>query len=68
MMTEKPFYLSKTVWGALVTLGALIAGLFNVELDAALQTELTETLSNMGVAFGALLALYGRVKANKSLK
>jgi uncharacterized membrane protein len=64
---QKPWWQSKTVWGGLVAVGAGIAGLFGLDLDAQAQGALAEHGVAIASAIGGLLAVYGRVKANSKV-
>lgn len=59
----KNWYQSKTVWGALVAIGASLVRLAGYELGDAEQAELTDLLSTLAGAAGGVLALYGRLTA-----
>ena len=68
----KPWWQSKTIWGALITIIALILSLFGVQIDE--QTK--QVLINESVALatavagivGAVLSIYGRIKAKQRIK
>jgi uncharacterized membrane protein len=60
----KPFWQSKTVIGAAVTILALAASFRQIEIDVVNTTEIVMDL--IGIA-GAVLAVYGRVKATKPI-
>lgn len=65
MNDVKPWYLSKGVWGGLVSLlAAGVAALTAYELDADTQTLIVTTLTSV---IGAVLSIYGRVAATKTL-
>ena len=67
MENMKQWYLSKTVWGALV---AILAGLLPVtgmELDAGAQSQLADDFVSLVGAVGGLVAVYGRLTAEKRL-
>ncbi|MCB1386565.1 MAG: hypothetical protein KDJ80_11585 [Nitratireductor sp.] len=63
MVDEKPWYLSKTIWGSLVAIAAALASALGVSLDAASQAEITEVIVQLAGAAGALIAIYGRLSA-----
>ena len=63
MVEEKPWYHSKTIWGALITVGSAVAGSMGVIIDPALQAELADKIVNLVGAAGGLLAIYGRLTA-----
>lgn len=63
-MTDiKPWFLSKTIWGALVAIGASLASLAGMPVDAADQAALVEAALHAAGAGGALLAVIGRIGA-----
>ena len=67
MIDMKQWYKSKTVWGALVAIAASLAQAGGVDLDAAGQDQLAENLIALSGAIGGLIAIYGRLKAEKRL-
>jgi peptidoglycan LD-endopeptidase CwlK len=69
METNKKWYLSKTIWGGVLALGA---GVFNLTGDDVTQlTSLLERAAGHVMALasiaGGLLAIYGRLKANAKI-
>ena len=62
-MPLKPWYLSKTVWGSVVAILAALAGLFDIDLDAATQARAVEMIVQAVGAVGGLVALVGRLRA-----
>ena len=56
-MEKKPWYLSKTVWGALIAGGTTLAAIFGYNFDLAGLDNQIVTL------VGAALAVYGRIVA-----
>jgi len=68
-MEDSKFALtSKTVIGALmVMLAPLINKYFGTNIDLALQVEISDALVAFMVNGGAMLAIYGRIKATKKL-
>ncbi|MDY8109139.1 hypothetical protein U0C82_08270 [Fulvimarina sp. 2208YS6-2-32] len=68
MIDQKEWYRSRTVWGGLVALGAALGGLWGLEVSAPMQETITTTLLDMAAAIGALVAIYGRLAADKTLK
>lgn len=68
-MDSKPWYMSKTVWGAVIGL----AGAFCPKVIAALggtdaaADQIVTLTSAIASAVGAALAIYGRIKANGGL-
>lgn len=67
MTDTKAWYLSKTVWGALVAVAASIAGLAGVHVDAAQQTTLVDAVFQVASAAGGIIALFGRIAASTKL-
>ena len=65
MDDTKPWYLSRTVWGALVAIAASIGGAFGVMITQADQVEIADTVLQIVGAVGGVLALYGRLSAQK---
>jgi hypothetical protein len=68
-MDSKPWYTSKTVWGAVIGLGGafcpkVIAALGGTDMAADQIVNLTSAIAT---AIGAGLAIYGRLKANGGL-
>jgi uncharacterized membrane protein HdeD (DUF308 family) len=64
---EKHWWESKAVWGGVVALIAGILGVFGVAVSTAEQGLLVESLTGIAAAVGGLLAIYGRIKASKSI-
>ena len=68
MEEQKAWYMSKTIIASLVTLVALVAGVFNVTIDTDSQQSIIELVSVVVGAIGSAVAIYGRIKANKTIK
>lgn len=68
MNDSKPWYLSRTVWGALIAIAASITSTFGFTLSEADQNQIAETVLQIVGAFGALFALYGRLSASQTLR
>ena len=67
MDETKQWYLSKTVWGALIAILASLLPAMGVELDAGTQARLADNLVSLAGAIGGLVAIYGRLTAEKRL-
>jgi hypothetical protein len=70
MIDTKLWYQSKTVWGALIAIAASLLQATGVDFDLAGQDQLAENLVALSGAIGAiggLVALYGRMSADKRL-
>ena len=67
MEDVKGMFQSKAIWGGIIAVLAGIAGLFGVQIDPSLQAEIaTQAIAAVSVIGGAL-AIYGRLKATKSI-
>lgn len=67
MLENKPWYQSKTIWGALIAMAAPLARYVGLDLPLAEQAELADLMTVLAGTFGALLALYGRLTATKGV-
>jgi hypothetical protein len=65
MVEEKPWYLSKTIWGSLVSIAAAFTGIAGITLDPASQAGITEAIVQMISAAGAIIAIHGRLTATE---
>jgi len=63
MQEEKVWYKSLTLWGAIVTVLAALAGIFGIDIDSNTQKEVVEYLVVGASAIGGLVAAYGRIRA-----
>ena len=64
----KEWYNSNGVRGGIITVCAAIAGIFGLNVDAGTQGQIANYAIVIMTAFGGLLAIYGRVKASKTIK
>jgi len=64
-MNEKEWYLSKSVWGAVIAIAAGIAAAFGYDVDAVSQDQIAIQLT---AVVGGTLALYGRIKSTTKIK
>jgi len=68
-MTEtKKWWQSKTIWGSIVTLVAVVASLAGYQIDTETQNQLVTNITNIVAAVGSLIAVYGRVTASAKIK
>lgn len=67
-MESKKWYQSKTVIGSVVTLIAMVLGIFGFGIGAEDQVALVNIIVGAGGFLGTILAIYGRVKASKKIK
>ncbi len=65
MIDEKPWYLSRTIWGSLIAVAAALGSILGISLDQVTQTELADIVVQMAGAAGALVAIYGRLSATE---
>jgi len=65
MIEEKPWYLSRTIWGSLIEVAAALGSILGISLDQATQTELADIVVQLAGAAGALVAIYGRLAATE---
>jgi hypothetical protein len=63
-MEAKPWYQSKTILGAGVTVAASIGALMGIDISAADQSAITESLMAIAGGIGGAIAIYGRIKAD----
>jgi outer membrane lipoprotein SlyB len=63
----KPWWQSKTMWGGIIAGAAGLGGLFGLSLDAGTQAELTDIAAAVAASVGGLLAIYGRIKADRKV-
>lgn len=67
-MTDiKPWWQSKTLWGAIVTIGSAALDLAGLELGEAETEALTGFLTSLGAAIGGIIAIVGRLKAKSRI-
>jgi hypothetical protein len=70
-MESKPWYLSKTIWGAVVGVasgGLALAGHgLSSDAQAWLTDEVVQVIEAGAAVVGGLLAIYGRVKAETKI-
>ena len=67
MIEDKPWYASSTIWGALIAVAASLGGLIGINLSAQDQAALTEIALQLASVGGALLAIYGRLRADRRI-
>lgn len=67
MDETKQWCLSKTVWGALIAILASLLPAMGMEIDGDAQSRLADDLVSLAGAIGGLVAIYGRLTAEKRL-
>lgn len=68
MDESKPWFMSRSVWGALVAIAAGIGGTFGIMIAEQDQATLTDAILQIAGAVGAVVALYGRLSASQILR
>lgn len=63
----KAWYQSKTVWGALIAVGASLLQIMGAEVDIGTQAELADLAVTTVGAVGGLIAIYGRISARSEI-
>lgn len=63
MIEEKPWYLSKTIWGSIVAVAASLLSGAGISLDSPAQAQFAEAAVQLVGALGGLFAIYGRLSA-----
>jgi hypothetical protein len=67
MNDMKQWYVSKTVWGGLIAILASLMQAAGIVLDPAIQGDLADNAVALAGAVGGLIAIYGRLTAEKRL-
>lgn len=63
MTDTKPWYMSRTIWAALVSVAASIGAFLGFETDEATRTNLTDALLQIIAALAGIMAIFGRLSA-----
>lgn len=63
----KQWYLSKTMWGALIAMAAALLQVAGFDIDPVTQGDFADSIVALSGAVGALVAIYGRLTAEKRL-
>ena len=67
-MESKPWYLSKTVWGLVVTVLGILLPKLPIQANSGMLTDSAVSVAgNIASAVGVALAAYGRIKAKGPL-
>lgn len=64
----KVWYRSKTMWGALIAIGASLAQAGGVEIGADIQADMADMAVTLAGLAGGLLAIYGRLTAATGIR
>ena len=65
MDETKSIFASKTFWGAIVAALSGMAGIFGVDVSGPEQEAIVSGIAAVGVAVGTVIAIVGRMKADK---
>lgn len=65
--TPKKWYESKGVWGGIIAMLAAISGAFGYAVDADAQASIAELITVVVGGVGGLLAIIGRIKADRKV-
>lgn len=69
METGKKWYESTSIWSSLVVMLSMVLGAFGgYAIDSGLQTEIVNLIMAFVGLIGAVVSIYGRVKATKQIK
>ena len=64
----KSLFASKTFWGGLIAIIAGVLGFFGYQLLPADQTALVDGGAALAASLGGVIAIWGRVRASKTIK
>jgi hypothetical protein len=67
MNDSKPWWQSRTLLGAFITLASAAASASGMPVDSALQGDVMNTVTAAGSVIGAALSIWGRLKADTRL-
>lgn len=67
MISTKPWYLSRTIWAALVTIATAAGGLIGLPVGAVDNAALTDALLQAIAAVAGVVALLGRLSATERI-
>lgn len=71
-METKKWYQSKAVWGGIIAVASGVLGIFGKQIDPATQEFLSQSAVEIATTIttivGGILAIYGRMRANKVIK
>lgn len=63
----KAWYQSKTIWGALIAVGASLLQMAGIDLGADMQADLADIAVTLAGVAGGLFAIYGRIRAESGI-
>ena len=68
MEAAKKWYESRAVWGGIIVVAVAVLNTFGLMPEAAMQEDLIAYVTEIITALGGLLAIWGRLKADKSIE
>lgn len=67
MIGTKPWYLSRTIWAALVTIGTSLFGLLGLPTGALDTGALTDLILQLVTGIMGVVAIFGRLSASQKI-
>lgn len=67
MADSKPWYLSRTIWAALVTIALSVLGMFGMSMNGVDDAALVEAIVQAATAVAGVVALVGRLFAQSRI-
>ena len=67
MNSSKPWYLSKTIWAAMVSVAATVSGMAGVPVEENMRNDVVESILQLVAAGGGLFAIFGRLSASSRI-
>lgn len=67
MTDAKPWYLSKAVWGSVVTVIASLSGLVGLSISPQMAVAAVDLIILLITTLSGLFSLWGRLSADKQL-
>ena len=68
METQKPWYLSRTIWASLVTIVSAAAALLGVPVAGLDDAALADAILQAIAAVSGLIAIFGRLGATSRIR
>ena len=68
MEATKKWYHSRAVWGGIIVLLGTFGNAYGVSVDDATRSALIESVTEAITAIGGLLAIWGRLRADKEIE
>lgn len=69
MLTSKPWWASKTIWGGVIAVSSGVVGVTTgIVIPDIVQQQVVEVVVQLGTILGGALAVYGRFDASKKVQ